>query len=70
MGCEKHGSGTCFCRGPWKCYKETWTMDKILGIRVRIGLLQKTMLLGMARMLRRVLDFKVPGECSQGTPGH
>ena len=29
---------------------------KKLGIRVRIGLLQKTTLLGTARMMRRVLD--------------
>ena len=43
---------------------------KKLGMRVRIGLLQKTMLSGTARILRRVLDFKVPGECPQGTPGH
>ena len=28
-----------------------------LGIRVRIGLLLKTMLLGTARILRKVLDF-------------
>jgi len=70
VGCEKHGHGTCCCRGPWKCYEETWTMDKKLGIRVRIGLLQKITLLGTARMLRRLLDFKVPGECPQETPGY
>ena len=34
---------------------EQW-IDK-LGIRARIGLLQKTTLLGTARILRRVLDF-------------
>ena len=40
---------------------------KKLGIRVRIGLLQKTTLLGTTRMLRRVLDFKVSGQlaCSR-----
>ena len=38
---------------------EKWI--KKLGIRVRVGLLQKTTLLGMARILRKVPDFKVPG---------
>ena len=41
-----------------------------LGIRVRIGLLQKTTLLGMARILRKVLDFQLSGECPQGTLGY
>ena len=41
-----------------------------LGIRVRIGLLQKTTLLGMARILRKVLDFQLLGECPLGILGY
>ena len=37
-----------------------------MGIRVRIGLLQKNVLLGMSRILTRVIDFKVPGVCPKG----
>ena len=32
-----------------------------VGVRVRIGLMQKTMLLGSNRILREGLDFKLPG---------
>lgn len=41
-----------------------------LGIRIRIGQLKKTTLLGIARILRKVLGFLVPGECPQGTLGY
>ena len=34
-----------------------------VGVRVRIGLMQKTMLLGSNRILREGLDFKLPGGC-------
>ena len=37
-----------------------------LGIRVRIGLLQKTTLLGMAR----IFDFQLSGECPLGILGY
>ena len=41
-----------------------------LGIRVRIGLLQKTTLLGMARILRKGLNFQLSGECPLGILGY
>lgn len=41
-----------------------------VGVRVRIGLMQKTMLLGRNRILREGLDFKLPGGCPQRTLGY
>ena len=41
-----------------------------LGIRVRIRLLQKTTLLATARILRKVLDFELQGECPKETLGY
>ena len=37
-----------------------------LRVRVKIGLLQKTTLLGKAGILSRVLRLQVPGECPNG----
>ena len=39
---------------------------KKLRVRVKIGLLQKTTLLGKAGILSRVLRLYVPGECPNG----
>mgnify|MGYP000052500207 CR=1 FL=1 len=41
-----------------------------VGVRVRIGLMQKTMLLGSNRILREGLAFKLPGGCPQRTLGY